>query len=141
MDGSSPLVPKPLVVAQAGIGYWGPNLLRNLVGNPRCRVKTAVDFSEERRNFVSRLYPGVNATADLEAIFSDKEIDAVVIATPASTHFEMATRCLEAGKHVLVEKPFVPGLRRSRRSRKPHEMRSAWLWRRTPSFLMTRCVS
>ena len=102
MDGSSPSVLKPLVVAQAGIGYWGPNLLRNLVGNPRCRVKTAVDFSEERRNFVSRLYPGVNATADLEAIFSDKEIDAVVIATPASTHFEMATRCLEAGKHVLV---------------------------------------
>ena len=107
MDGPSPLTPEPLVVAQAGIGYWGPNILRNLAGNPRCRVKTAVDFSEDRRNFVSKLYPGVNATADPEAIFSDKEIDAVVIATPASTHFEMAMRCLEAGKHVLVEKPFA----------------------------------
>ena len=107
MDGPSPSSPKPLVVAQAGIGYWGPNILRNLAGNPRCRVKTAVDFSEERRSFVSRLYPGVNATADPEAIFADEEIDAVVIATPASTHFDLAMRCLDAGKHVLVEKPFA----------------------------------
>lgn len=107
MDGQLPTPPRPLVVAQAGIGYWGPNILRNLAANSRCRVKTAVDFSEERRNFVSRLYPNVRATGDLEAIFSDEEIDAVVIATPASTHFDMAMRCLEAGKHVLVEKPFA----------------------------------
>ena len=107
MDGPSTSSPKTLVVAQAGIGYWGPNLLRNLVGNSRCRVKAAVDFSEERRNFVSKLYPSVNATGDLDAIFSDAEIDAVIIATPASTHCEMALRCLEAGKHVLVEKPFA----------------------------------
>ena len=107
MDGQPPSTPKPLVVAQAGIGYWGPNILRNLVGNSRCRVKTAVDFSEDRRNFVSKLYPSVLTTGDPGAILADEEIDAVVIATPASTHFEMATRCLEAGKHVLVEKPFA----------------------------------
>jgi predicted dehydrogenase len=106
MNGSSPL-PPPITVAQAGIGYWGPNILRNLAANPRCRVKTAVDFSEDRRNFVTKLYPGIAASGDPEAILSDPEIDAVVIATPASTHFDLAMRCLAAGKHVLVEKPFA----------------------------------
>ena len=106
MNGS-PKNPPPITVAQAGIGYWGPNILRNLAANPRCRVKTAVDFSEDRRRFVTKLYPGIATTADPEAIIADPEIDAVVIATPASTHFDMAMRCLAAGKHVLVEKPFA----------------------------------
>ena len=106
MNGS-PKNPPPITVAQAGIGYWGPNILRNLAANPRCRVKTAVDFSEDRRRFVEKLYPGIATTADPEAIIADPEIDAVVIATPASTHFDMAMRCLAAGKHVLVEKPFA----------------------------------
>lgn len=106
MNGS-PKNPPSITVAQAGIGYWGPNILRNLAANPRCRVKTAVDFSEDRRRFVTKLYPGIATTADPEAIIADPEIDAVVIATPASTHFDMAMRCLAAGKHVLVEKPFA----------------------------------
>ena len=106
MNGSPKTLP-PITVAQAGIGYWGPNILRNLAANPRCRVKTAVDFSEDRRRFVEKLYPGIATTADPEAIIADPEIDAVVIATPASTHFDMAMRCLAAGKHVLVEKPFA----------------------------------
>ena len=63
MDGPSSTPKQPIVVAQAGIGYWGPNILRNLVGNARCRVKTAVDFSEDRRNFVAKLYPSVATTA------------------------------------------------------------------------------
>ncbi len=98
---------KPLVVAQAGIGYWGPNILRNLASNPRCRVKTVADFSEERRRFATNLYPGVQAVGDPAAIIDDPEIDAVVIATPAATHFDLAMRCLAAGKHILVEKPFA----------------------------------
>ena len=106
MNGSPKTLP-PITVAQAGIGYWGPNILRNLAANPRCRVKTAVDFSEDRRRFVEKLYPGIATTADPEAIIADPEIDAVVIATPASTHFDMAMRCLAAGKHVLLEKPFA----------------------------------
>ena len=107
MDGPSSTPKKPLVVAQAGIGYWGPNILRNLVGNARCRVKTAVDFSEDRRNFVAKLYPSVATTADFSSVLADPEIDAVVLATPASTHCELALRCLAAGKHILVEKPFA----------------------------------
>ena len=107
MDGPSSTPKQPIVVAQVGIGYWGPNILRNLVGNARCRVKTAVDFSEDRRNFVAKLYPSVATTADFAAVLADPEIDAVVLATPASTHCELALRCLAAGKHILVEKPFA----------------------------------
>ncbi len=107
MSGPTPSPQKTLVVAQAGIGYWGPNILRNLVGNPRCRVKTAADLSPERRKFVQGLYPGVATTADVESMIADPEIDAVVIATPASTHFDLAMRAIAAGKHVLVEKPFA----------------------------------
>ena len=103
----SPSPNTPLVVAQAGIGYWGPNILRNLVANPRCRVKTAADLSPERRQFVERLYPGVTTTDDVAAMIADPEIEAVVIATPASTHFDLAMRAIAAGKHVLVEKPFA----------------------------------
>ena len=105
---STPLsTQKPLTVAQAGVGYWGPNILRNLVGSARCRVKTVVDLSENRRQFVAGLYPGVSTASDFAAILDDPEIDAVVIATPASTHCDLALRCLAAGKHILVEKPFA----------------------------------
>ena len=105
---SNPLPPpKPLVVAQAGVGYWGPNILRNLTASARCRVKTVADMSEDRRSFVAGLYPGVATVSDAAAILDDPEIDAVVIATPAATHFDLAMRCLAAGKHILVEKPFA----------------------------------
>lgn len=97
----------PLCVGQLGIGYWGPNILRNLVSNARCRVKAVADLSENRRKFVNGLYPGVNTTADPREIVDDREIDAVVIATPAATHCELALQCLNAGKHILVEKPFA----------------------------------
>jgi predicted dehydrogenase len=98
--------PKPVIVAQIGIGYWGPNILRALVGNSRCSVKTVADLSEERRAFVSQVYPGASSCSDSDDIIGDREIDAVVIATPAATHFNLAMQCLKAGKHVLIEKPF-----------------------------------
>ena len=94
-------------IAQIGVGYWGPNLLRNLIGTPQCTVKTVVDLSEERRNFVRNLYPSVQVTADIDAVLSDSEIQAVVIATPVATHFDLACRALKSGKHVLVEKPMA----------------------------------
>lgn len=94
-------------IAQIGVGYWGPNLLRNLVANKRCHLKKAVDLSSERRDYVKRLYPAVEVSDDLDWISGDKDIDAVVIATPVATHFEMAMKMLAAGKHVLVEKPLA----------------------------------
>ena len=96
-----------LNIAQIGIGYWGPNLLRNLVSNKRCRVSKVADLSSERRDYVKGLYPAINVTDDAEQIFEDKEVEAIVIATPVATHFDLAKKALKAGKHVLVEKPLA----------------------------------
>jgi predicted dehydrogenase len=94
-------------VAQIGVGYWGPNLLRNLIANKRCQVKSVVDLSPERREYVSSLYPAVNVTDNVEDVLQDREIQAVVIATPVATHFDLAMRALSLGKHILVEKPIA----------------------------------
>ncbi|MDO8873712.1 MAG: Gfo/Idh/MocA family oxidoreductase [Methanoregula sp.] len=94
-------------IAQMGIGYWGPNLLRNLVANKNCVVKTVADFSKERCDYVNRLYPSIKTTNNSEDIINDDDIDAIVIATPVNTHFDLVMKGLESGKHVLVEKPMA----------------------------------
>jgi predicted dehydrogenase len=94
-------------VAQIGVGYWGPNLLRNLVANKRCRVSAVADKAEDRRAYVTDLYPGVRTTADAAEIFADPAVRAVVIATPVASHFALIMQALAAGKHVLVEKPMA----------------------------------
>ncbi|MEO0248105.1 MAG: Gfo/Idh/MocA family oxidoreductase [candidate division WOR-3 bacterium] len=96
-----------VVVGQIGIGYWGPNLLRNLVANKDCCVKTTVDLSPQRLGYVESLYPGVRTSSKCEDVFGDPEIQAVVISTPVATHFDLAKKALLAGKHVLVEKPLA----------------------------------
>lgn len=98
---------KIVTVAQIGCGYWGPNLLRNLVSNKRCRVKMLADISAQRRDFVNGLYPAIKVSKDYNDIFSDPEIEAVIIATPVATHFDLAMSTLSSGKHVLVEKPMA----------------------------------
>ena len=94
-------------IAQIGVGYWGPNLLRNLVANENCYVKAVVDLSEERRRFVKSNYPSVAVTDKVEPVLDDPDVAAVVIATPVASHFELAMKALDAGKHVLVEKPMA----------------------------------
>lgn len=94
-------------IAQIGVGYWGPNLLRNLAASPRCEIKMVAELSPERRNFVQSLYPGMPTTADVDAVLADGSVDGVIVATPAATHFDLVTRALLAGKHVLVEKPMA----------------------------------
>jgi predicted dehydrogenase len=96
-----------LNVAQIGVGYWGPNLLRNLVSNKRCQVSKVADLSVARREYVQRLYPIIQVTDDAQEVFRDPLINAVVIATPVATHFNLAIESLTAGKHVLVEKPLA----------------------------------
>ena len=96
-----------LNIAQIGVGYWGPNLLRNLVANKKCHVSRVADLSEERRDYVGGLYPAVETTDDVDRIISDPDIDAVVIATPVATHHDLSLRALAAGKHILVEKPMA----------------------------------
>ena len=78
-----------------------------MVSNERCHVTFAVDISAERRDFVQSLYPDINVSDDAEEIFSDPDIDAVVIATPVKSHFYLSVKALDAGKHILVEKPMA----------------------------------
>jgi len=96
-----------LNISQIGVGYWGPNLLRNLISNKRCLVNKVADLSVARREYVQRLYPIIQVTDDAQDVFRDPLIQAVVIATPVATHFNLAIECLKAGKHVLVEKPLA----------------------------------
>lgn len=97
----------PINVGQIGVGYWGPNLLRNLVSNQRILLQTVAEKSEERRSFVHIRYPGISVTQSSEEVITDPTIDAVVIATPAESHFELAIQALESGKNILVEKPMA----------------------------------
>jgi predicted dehydrogenase len=95
------------VLAQVGCGYWGPNLLRNFSTLPDCRVKYVIDSSPERRAFVEGNFPLIKALDACDSALSDSEVSAVIIATPAGTHFELAKEALLAGKHVFVEKPLA----------------------------------
>ena len=94
-------------VGLIGFGYWGPNLVRNFASADNCQVKMVADFRIDRIANISRLYPGVEITADPSDIINNKDIDAVIIATPVFTHFDLAEAALKNGKHVLVEKPMT----------------------------------
>lgn len=95
------------ILAQIGCGYWGPNLLRNFSSQPGCHVKWVAEQSPQRRAFVASNYPRTKAVPGWEPVLNDPEVEAVVIATPASTHAALATEALRAGKHVFVEKPLA----------------------------------
>jgi predicted dehydrogenase len=90
-----------------GYGYWGPNLVRNFVETPGARVVFITDLRRERIEAAAARYPGVRTSTNHLELIGDPAVDAVVIATTVSTHFELAMAALTAGKHVLVEKPFT----------------------------------
>jgi predicted dehydrogenase len=90
-----------------GYGYWGPNLVRNFAEIPGVQVRTVSDFKPELLAKVQSRYPSIQVTTDCRDIFTDPKIDAVAIATPVTTHFDLALAALQAGKHVLVEKPMT----------------------------------
>jgi predicted dehydrogenase len=96
-----------LNVGVVGIGYWGPNLIRNFVANKNTDVVACADLRTERLKFVSSLYPKIKTTTDYREIINNPAIDAVAICTPVFTHYEIAKAVLEAGKHVLIEKPMT----------------------------------
>lgn len=98
---------RELILAQFGCGYWGPNLLRNFSALPNCSVKYVVDPSAERRAFVERNFPQTTAVDSCDRVLGDPEVKAVLIATPAGTHFILAKQVLHAGKHAFVEKPLA----------------------------------
>src|SRR5438067_13845623 len=98
----------PVGVAVVGLGYWGPNLLRVLGDNPDADVRWICDLDRDRLARYRRRYPGARVTTRLERALADADVEAVMIATPVHTHYDLAAQALEAGKHVFVEKPLAP---------------------------------
>ncbi len=94
-------------VALIGYGYWGPNLLRTLLEVPEARVVAVCDTDTERGQLAARRLPGVAIFGDPGDVLRTRDVDAVVVATPLASHYPLARAALEAGKHVLVEKPFT----------------------------------
>ena len=94
-------------VGVIGCGYWGPNIVRNFRQIDNCNLKWCSDLSESRIKHMKGLYPSIKFTKDYNDILNDKEIGAVVIATPVSTHFKIGMDALMKGKHILIEKPIT----------------------------------
>jgi predicted dehydrogenase len=98
---------RPINLAVVGYGYWGPNIVRNVMERPELELWGLCEMNSERvAKFTSR-YPGVHTCAAFEEVLADPQVDAVSIATPPSTHFKLVEQALDAGKHVLVEKPLA----------------------------------
>lgn len=96
-----------LKIGVIGYGYWGPNLVRNFAEAPGAKVTMIAERDSARRERASARYPGITITADSNQLITSSEVDAVVIATPVATHYELALAALQADKHVLVEKPMA----------------------------------
>ncbi len=94
-------------VAVIGYGYWGPNLVRNFSEQEETRVAAVCDPRTEQQAKVRNRQPDVLVTGDFDEILHNAAIDAVAIATPVSTHYDLALRALRAGKHVWIEKPLA----------------------------------
>jgi predicted dehydrogenase len=103
----SPPAPAPVRVGVVGLGYWGPNLARNLAAIAGCELRWLCDASEEARERQGAAFPGARLTADIAELLGDPELDAVVLATPVPTHAELAVAVAQAGKHCFVEKPLA----------------------------------
>src|SRR4029077_9507853 len=94
-------------VAVIGYGYWGPNLVRNFANTEGARVISVSDLDAEKLTLVRRRHPDVTVTSEFRDLLKDSRIDAIAIATPVHTHYELALAALGAGKHVLIEKPLA----------------------------------
>ena len=93
--------------AVVGLGYWGPNLARNVVASPKWELRWLVDADRGRLSKMQRLYPSARASANFDEALADPNLDLIAIATPPALHVSMARRAIAAGKHVLVEKPLA----------------------------------
>jgi predicted dehydrogenase len=100
-------VTEPVRVGVVGVGYWGPNLVRNLVEHEGAEVAYVCDRDQAALDRVTRRFPWLRTTTAYDLMLGDNEVDAIAIATPVSTHGFLARDALRAGKHVLVEKPLA----------------------------------
>ncbi|MDX6370116.1 MAG: hypothetical protein QOE36_1125 [Gaiellaceae bacterium] len=97
----------PVRIAVVGLGYWGPNLVRNLHELEEAEVAYICDLDTASLDKIGRRYPAIPRTTDFAEVLARPDVDAVAIATPVSTHHRLAAAALEAGKHVFVEKPLA----------------------------------
>jgi predicted dehydrogenase len=98
---------RPVGIAVVGAGYWGPNLVRNALQSPATRLTSVRDSDLARADRLASSFSGVEATHDLRQLLDDPEVEAIAVATPPAMHLEVAMAAIEAGKHVLVEKPLA----------------------------------
>jgi len=97
-----------------GYGYWGPNLVRNFAETPGANVAAVADLDTSKLAIVQRRFPAVKTTTDFQELLKDPGVDAIAIATPVNTHFELALAALRAGKHVWLEKPMTETSKQAR---------------------------
>lgn len=90
-----------------GYGYWGTNLVRNFAAAENCSLEMVADLRPERLAILKKSFPSVHTTTSFDELVTSAQVDAVVIATPVFTHFPLAKKALESGKHVLLEKPMT----------------------------------
>ncbi len=100
-------------VGVIGCGYWGPNLIRNFVKNHNCHLRWICDINSDKLKKFGKSYVGSYLTQHFNDVLKDGATDAVAIATPLATHYEIAKRALSAGKHVFIEKPFVDSAKKA----------------------------
>jgi predicted dehydrogenase len=98
-----------------GYGYWGPNLVRNFAETRGATVAGIADLDSSKLELVRRRYPGVKLTTDFQDLLNDASIDAIAVATPVSTHFELGIAALRAGKHLWLEKPMAETAHQARK--------------------------
>jgi predicted dehydrogenase len=94
-----------------GLGYWGPNLIRNFNSTKRCKLIAIADLQVEKLEKFKTIYPGIETYNEATTLIKSKNIDAIVIATPVFSHFPLAKAALENGKHVLIEKPMTSSIK------------------------------
>ena len=104
-----------ITIGIIGYGYWGPNLVRNFSDAPEFKVAAVSDLNGQRLSLAQSRYPGIAAHTDYRALLDDPALDAVAIATPVSTHYQIAMEALQAGKHVFIEKPLAESASQSAR--------------------------
>lgn len=106
---------RKLHVAIVGVGYWGPNLVRNILTSQKVNNVSVFDIDTSKSEQISAQYPQVSVAKSYESILNEGDIDAIVVATPISTHYPLALQAINASKHVLVEKPMTKSLLESRK--------------------------
>ncbi|HEX4483001.1 MAG TPA: Gfo/Idh/MocA family oxidoreductase [Solirubrobacteraceae bacterium] len=102
---------RPVRVGVVGLGYWGPNVARNLAATPGCELRWLCDADVGAREKLAASFPGARSTGDLSDLLADDELDAIALATPVTTHAELAVAVARAGKHCFVEKPLATNTR------------------------------